>query len=41
MFFVTGSNLEKAGGKEFRDEVDKLRQDKGSLETAGGELGIL
>ena len=36
MFCFSGHALEKAGGKEFVDEVVKLRQAQ-SLDTSGGK----
>ena len=36
VFFFPGSVLEKAGGKEFKDEVKKLSESHGPLELASG-----
>ena len=37
-FCFPGSALEKAGGKEFRDEVKKLSESHGPLELASGDF---
>ena len=36
VFSFPGSVLEKAGGKEFKDEVKKLSESHGPLELASG-----
>ena len=36
VYFFPGSVLEKAGGKEFKDEVKKLSESHGPLELASG-----
>lgn len=32
-----GQALEKAGGKDFRKEIDDLSKEHGNLDTAGGK----
>lgn len=33
-----GSAIERAGGKDFKKEVDELYKSNGALDTAGGNL---
>ena len=37
-FCSEGQALEKAGGKEFKKELDDLSKANGNLDTAGGKI---